>query len=157
LTIPNVYRAGDGKLRDRLPQWTDLGSSRIRALILEGHQLRAMIASTTSLNLGPERTPMIFVYSATNLGHSSVISGEKLRIAGADFLGSSHSAGPVQISFDGRTVAGKVLVRTNGTFSANIPVQHLPGEMIVMAEQHDGYRVTVSKAIIDVVAAEHRK
>jgi len=157
LGIANVYRQGDGKLRSRIPRNAELGSGRVRALLLEGNRLRLVIVSASELPFAPERTPMIFLYSASKIGGSSVASGEKVRVIGANFLRASRTGTPVQISFDGKVVAQRIQVRADGTFSVDIPVQHLPGEMVATAEQRDGNRLTMTRAIIDVVAEGARR
>jgi hypothetical protein len=35
-----------------------------------------------------------------------------------------------------------------------VPIQHFPGEMVATAEQRDGNRLSMTKAIIDVVAKD---
>jgi hypothetical protein len=40
------------------------------------------------------------------------------------------------------------------SFSVELPVYHLPGEMQVTAEQRDGRRLTIEKAIVDVAAKD---
>ena len=152
--MPNTYRQEDGKLNKVIPPNAAPGGRRIRALVLQGNQLRFVIGSRGELHFAPQRTPMLFLYSTSRLGSPSVASGETVRAVGTNFLAASRSAGPVRISFDEKVVAERVPVRADGSFSVDIPVQHLPGEIQVIAEQQDGNRLTITTAIIDVIAQD---
>lgn len=154
LTVPNTYQPGDGKLRRIIPPNAPTGTRRIRGLVLEGNRLRYVIASRVDLPFAPQRTPKLYLFSASQPGRSSVGPGEEVRVMGVNFLPTSRSAGPVQISFDGQVVAKQVRVGANGSFSVDLPVQHLPGELQATAEQQDAHRLTVTKALIDVIAQD---
>ncbi len=154
LAIPNVYQPGDGKLTARIKSRELEGSRRIRGLVLEGTRLRMVIASDTDLQFAPSRTPMVFVSGTKTAGMSSLEPGEPVRVIGTNFLPASGAGEPVRILFDGKVAAEKVPVRDDGSFSIDIPVTHLPGEMAVTAEQQDGRRLTRETATIDIVAQD---
>ncbi len=157
LTVPSVYQPGDGKLRSRMPRSADLGSARVRGLILERNRILRVIVSRSELPFAPERTPTIFLYSASKAGSPSLTSGEKVRVMGASFLPTSHTTGSIRISFDGKVAAENVKVRPDGSFSVDISVRHLPGEMVATAEQRDGMRLTITRALIDISAQDGEK
>jgi hypothetical protein len=126
----------------------------VRAIVLEGTTIRAVIASAEDLALAPARTPRVFVQNAdTHAVPSIVQSGESVRVSGAGFVPGS----PVAIRFDGVDVRGDVAVGDDGTFSVTLPVSHAPGELDVTAEQHDGNRVTIEHATIDVASADEEE
>jgi len=99
---------------------------------------------------------MLFLYSASKLGRSSVVPGEKVRVVGVNFAPAARSGGPVRILFDGLVVAQGVRIGAGGSFSVDLPVQHLPGEISVTAEQQDGKRLTTTSALIDVTSQDTR-
>jgi photosystem II stability/assembly factor-like uncharacterized protein len=153
LAVPNIYRPGDGKLEGRIPGHALAGSLRVRGLVLEGTRLRFVIAADGELPFAPPRTPMVFAHGARR-GASSVSPGEPVRVTGANFLPASRGGEAVRILFDGRAVLESVPVRDDGSFSVEIPVQHLPGEMTVAAEQRDGRRLTVARTVLEITRAE---
>jgi hypothetical protein len=75
-------------------------------------------------------------------------------VVGTNFLPASDPDAPVRIQFDHEVVAERVPVQPDSSFSVDILVRHLPGEMIVTAEQRDGQRRTVERAIIDVMTKD---
>lgn len=155
LAVPNIYRPGEGRLEGRIAGRGLTESRRARALVLEGSRLRLVIAARGELPFAPPRTPMVFVHSASKSGGPPAVqSGEPVRVIGTDFLPASRKGEPVRILFDREVVAEGVQVRGDGSFSVEIPVHHLPGEMVVTAEQRDGRRLTIEKAIADVVARD---
>jgi hypothetical protein len=112
-----------------------------------------VIAAEGELSFAPPRTPMVFVHGASRRG-SSVEPGEPARVIGANFLPASRAGEAVRILFDGRVVVESVPVRDDGSFSVDVPVQHLPGEMVVTAEQRDGRRLTMARAVIEITRAD---
>jgi photosystem II stability/assembly factor-like uncharacterized protein len=149
LAIPNVYRAGSGKLESRLKGLRMQPTERIRALIVEDARLVAVVASAEELAFAPTRTPMVFVHNAAKTGAPSAVqSGGSVRVAGTNFVPGFG----VRILFDGTPVADHVAVGDDGSFAIEVPVTHAPGELTVTVEQRDGQRLTVEKATIDVVA-----
>ena len=157
LVIPNVYRPGNGKLTGRIKSGELTGSRRIRALILEGTRLKAVIAADMELPFAPSRTPLVFASNATRAGASELGSGESVRVIGQNFVPASHAGEPVTILFDGEPVGKIVPVRDDGSFSIDIPVAHGPGELVVTAEQKDGRRLTSERAMIDVIASNRAR
>jgi photosystem II stability/assembly factor-like uncharacterized protein len=157
LAIPNVYRPGNGKLTGRIKSGELTGSRRIRALILEGTRLKAVIAADMELPFAPLRTPMVFASNATRAGASELGSGESVRVIGQNFVPASHAGEPVTILFDGEPVGKSVPVRDDGSFSIDIPLAHGPGELVVTAEQKDGRRLTRERAMIDVIAQDRSR
>ena len=154
LSIANSHKVGDGKLTRLVPPNAVTEGRRIRGLILEGNHLRFVIASRGELPFGPQRGPLLFLSSASQSGRASVVVGEKLRVIGTNFLPTGRAANPVQISLDGKVVAGRVPVKSDGSFSIDLSLQHLPGEVVAMAEQQDGHRVTISRSIIEVISGD---
>jgi len=116
-----------------------------------------VIASRGELPFAPQKTPMLFLYSASKLGRSSVVPGEKVRVVGANFVPAARPGGPVRILFDGQVVAQGVRIGADGSFSVDLPVQHLPGEISATAEQLDGKRLTTTSALIDVTSQDTRR
>ena len=151
LVVPNIYRPGDGKLAERIRSRAVTGSRRVRGLILEGTRLRQVIAASGELPFAPARTPMVFVFSADKPGASLIEAGETARVIGTNFLPSSGPETLVRIRFDNEVVAERVPVQADGSFSVDIPVRHLPGEVLVTAEQRDGRRLTVERATMDII------
>lgn len=151
LTIPNVYRPGDGKFEGQVWGRGVTGSGRVRALVLEGNQLRAVIAAGEDLRFAPQRTPLVYVFGAGKTGVPSVVQPDQpVRVIGTNFLPSSRQGQLVRILFDGNVVAQDVRVGADGSFSVELPVRHPPGELVVTVEQRDGRRLTIEKATIDV-------
>jgi hypothetical protein len=158
LAVPNVYRPGEGRFEGRIPGRGLTGSRRVRALVLEGDRLKLMIAARGELPFAPPRTPLVFVYGAGKRGGPpGVEPGEPLRVVGTDFLPASRQGQLVRILFDREVVAQDVPVRADGSFSVELPVHHSPGEMVVTAEQRDGRRLTIEKALIDVFTSDRPK
>lgn len=154
LTVPNVYRPGNGKLSGRIKARDSLGSRRVRALILEGNHLKALIASNVELSFGPSRTPLVFVSNAARAGALEISSGELVRVVGSNFVPASRGGGPVTILFDGEPTGKTAPVKADGSFSIDIPVTHLPGELLVTVQQRDGQRLTSERATIDIVTQD---
>src|SRR5438876_880415 len=152
LAIPNIYRPGDGRLEGRIKTRELTASHRVRALILEGTRLKAVIASGTELSFVPTRTPMVYVLSKG--GTSMLESGEPVRVIGANFLPAAGGGEPVRILFDGQVAAEKVPVRDDGSFSIDIPVTHAPGDLVVTVEQRDGRRLSSEKATIEIATQD---
>jgi photosystem II stability/assembly factor-like uncharacterized protein len=154
LAIPNTYKPGNGRLERAVKGIAANDTRRIRAIVLEGTTVKAVIASEQPLALAPARTPRVFVQNADARATPSVVqSGESVRVSGADFVPGS----PVTIRFDGVDVRGDVAVGADGTFSVTLPVAHVPGELDVTVEQRDGKRVTVEHATIDVSSADEEE
>jgi hypothetical protein len=154
LSIPNTYRPGNGRLERSVKGIAANDTRRVRAIVLEGTTIRAVVASAEDLALAPARTPRVFVQNAdTHAVPSIVQSGESVRVSGAGFVPGSL----VAIRFDGVDVRGDVAVGDDGTFSVTLPVSHAPGELDVTAEQHDGNRVTIEHATIDVASADEEE
>jgi hypothetical protein len=149
LSIDNTYRVGDGKLSGRLSPNAVQGGLRIRGLIVRDGQLVRYIASEGELPFAPQQTPRLFLYSASKMGQLSVGAGEKLRVGGSHFV-SGAAAGEVIISLGGKPAGKGVTVSADGTFSVDLPIQHAPGELVVIAEQRDGRRLIQARASIDV-------
>ena len=157
LTVSNSDLSGDGKLSKLISPSAMPGGRRIRGLVVEGNRLRLVIASRGELPFAPQKTPMLFLYSASKLGRSSVVPGEKVRVVGANFVPAARPGGPVRILFDGQVVAQGVRIGADGSFSVDLPVQHLPGEISATAEQLDGKRLTTTSALIDVTSQDTRR
>jgi len=154
LTVPNVYRDGDGRFRDRAFARGLSPDRLIRALVLEGRVLRGVIVSRDELPFAPARTPLVYALAARNSGDpSGVPSGERIRISGRGFLPSTGSAQPLQIRFDNEVVAPRVPVRADGTFSIDLPMDRPRGEVVIWVEQRDGLRVTRERMSIEVRGA----
>lgn len=154
LVVPNVYRPGDGRLEKRIRGRAVTPPHRVRGLIMEGTRLRGVIAASGELPFAPPRTPMVFVFSADKAGTSSIESNETARVVGTGFLPASDPDALVRIRFDQEVVAERVPVQPDGSFSVDILVRNLPGEMIVTAEQRDGHRLTMERAIVDVMTKD---
>jgi len=149
LAVPNVYQPGEGRFEGQKWGRGVTESRRVRALVLEGKQLRAVIAAGGELQFGPLRTPLVYVFSKTG-GAAVVQPDDPVRVVGTNFLPSSRQGQLVRLLFDGEVVARDVQVRADGSFSVELPVHRPPGELVVTAEQQDGLRVTIEKATIDV-------
>jgi hypothetical protein len=144
--VPNVYRAGDGRFRDRAVGRGIGESRRVRGLVLEGPQLRGVIAARDELPFAPPRTPAVFVHGVITSGSASTVrSGELVRVVGTQFLPPARSGQPVRILFDQEVVAERVPVRADGTFLIELPVRRPRGEVIVTVEQRDGRRLTIAR------------
>jgi hypothetical protein len=155
LAVPNVYQPGEGKFEGRIAGSGLTGSQRVRGLVLEGSSLRLLIAAKEELPFAPPRVPMVFVFNAGKTGGPyTAQSGESVRVIGTNFLPSTDPEQGVRILFDREVVAQRVQVRADGSFSVEISVHHLPGEVVVTVEQRDGRRLTLERATIDVVARD---
>ena len=154
LTVPNVYRDGDGRLSDRAFA-RGLSSNRlIRALVLEGSVLRGVISSRDEVPFAPARNPLVYAHPVPNTGDASgVRSGALVRISGRGFLPAAGSVQPLRIQFDGDVVAPRVPVRADGTFSIDLPMERPRGAVIIWVEQRDGLRVTRERTSIEVLGA----
>jgi hypothetical protein len=153
LVVPNIYRPGNGRLEERIRGPAITPPHRVRGLITEGTRLRRVIAASGELPFAPPRSPMVFVFSADKPGTSTIESNETVRVVGTNFL-QSNADTMVRILFDGEVVAERVPVQPDGSFSVEIVVRHLPGQMIVTAEQRDGHRLTLERAIVDVLTSD---
>lgn len=150
LAIPNAYRPGQGRMEGKLHGLAADDTRRIRALVLDGTQIKAVIAAESELAIAPARTPRVFVRNANAAGIPSVVeSGQSVRVSGADFV-----PGTVLVRFDGVIARKDVGVGADGTFSIELPVMHGPGELSVTVEQQDGNRFTIENASIDVAATD---
>lgn len=150
LSIPNVYRAGNGQLGAIIPRSAVTGGRRVRGLVLDGARLVRLITSERELPFAPARTPMVFVRNATKGGGPSVSTGDSVRVIGTGFVPHAHGGEPVRILFEDRIVIKAVPVAEDGSFSTVLPVRQPPGELVVTAEQRDGLRTTAERATIDV-------
>ncbi len=154
LTVPNAYRPGDGRIEGAFKSFAANDARRIRAIVLEGTTIKAVIAADTELAFAPARTPRVFVQNADPRAVPSIVeAGESVRVSGAGFVPGS----PVTVRFDGVEVRGGVAVGADGTFSVSLRVLHAPGELDVTVEQQDGKRLTVEHASIDVSAADEEE
>ncbi len=154
LTVPNVYRDGDGRLGDRAFARGIASNRQVRALVLEGGVLRGVISSRDEVPFAPARTPLVYALAVANAGDaSSVRSGERVRITGRGFLPSAGSAQPLRIHFDGEEVAPRVPVRADGTFSIDLPMARPRGPVVIWVEQRDGLRATRERTSIEVLGA----
>lgn len=154
LAIANTYRPGSGRLERAVKGLATNDTRRIRAIVLEGTTIKAVIASEQELAFAPARTPRVFVQNAEARAIPSIVqSGESVRVSGAGFVPGS----PVTVRFDGVEVRSDVAVGADGTFSVTLPVAHAPGELDVTAEQRDGKRTTVEHASIDVAATDEEE
>lgn len=153
LTVPNLYGPGDGKLEGQIPRGALRGPLRVRGAVLEGTRVRLWIASAADLSFSPSRVPLLFAHAART-GASSLAPGEPVRVTGAHFVPPSRGGGSVQILFDGRPAAEEVPVAEDGSFSVELPVRHLPGEMTITAVQRDGRRLTRERTFIEITRSE---
>lgn len=149
LTIPNVYRAGNGQLGGKAPRGAVRGSRRVRGLVLRGAHVVSLLTSEGELPFAPSRAPAVFVRGAK--GGSSAIAGDSVRVTGTSFVPPSRGGAPVRILFDDQLVAAVVPVRDDGSFTIVLPVRRPPGELVVTAEQRDGRRLSTERASIDVI------
>lgn len=157
LAIPNVYRPGDGKLKGRIKSRESMAGRRVRALIIEGNHLKAVVASGAGLPFAPSRTPLVFLSNANRNGASEVSSGEAVRVIGSNFVPSSRAGEPVNIYFDSEPTGKTAPVKDDGSFSVDVPVAHPPGELAVRVEQRDGSRLTSERATIEVTARDRSR
>jgi hypothetical protein len=154
LAVANVYRPGEGRLEGSRLVGRQIGSRRVRGLILDGTRLRLAIASGQELPFAPTRTPLVFAHAARSRGVTYVEVGEPVRVTGTGFLTAPGRGRGVRILFDGEVVAPDVPVGADGTFSVDIPMRRPRGEVMVTAEQRDGLRLTSERTTIDVVTKE---
>jgi hypothetical protein len=155
LTIPNRYVAGSGQSLGKLSRATIGEERRIRALVMDGTRLVRLIASRDELTFAPTREPMVFVRGSTH-GGSAVMAGDSVRVGGTGFVAPAAGGGPVEILFDGQTVARDVSVAADGSFTVTLPVRRPPGELVVTAQQRDGQRTSVERASIDVLGNDEQ-
>jgi len=154
LAIANTYRPGNGRLERTAKSIAANDARRVRAIVLAGSTVKAVIASAQALAFAPARTPRVFVQNADPRAIPSIVeSGQSVRVSGAGFVPGS----PVTVSFDGVEMRGDVAVGDDGTFSVTLPVAHAPGELKVTAEQRDGKRTTVEHATIDVSSTDEEE
>jgi hypothetical protein len=125
-------------------------------LILEGTRVRYVIAAEGDLPFTPPRTPMVFATSATRPGASSIGPDEPVRVTGANFVPPSRGGEPVRILLDGKPASDRVPVKEDGSFSVDVPVHSLPGELVITAEQRDGRRLTRERTTIEITRAERQ-
>jgi hypothetical protein len=152
LGIPNGYRAGDGRFRDRAVGRGIGASRRVRGFVLDGQRLLGVIAAREELPFSPPRTPAAFVHAVIRAGGASTVrSGELVRVVGTQFLAPARSGEPVRILFGQEVVAARVPVGADGTFAIELPVRRPRGEMVVTVEQRDGQRLTLVRASIEVI------
>lgn len=145
METPNTYRPGDGPLDLGKSARAALGSRRVRGLVLEGGRLRRWIASRDELPFAPARTPLVFAFRAAGARRPPVA-----KVIGTDFVPASRGGLPVRILLDQEVVARDVQVDANGSFSADVPVRQLPGEVLVTVVQQDGHRLTQERTILEV-------
>lgn len=105
LSVPNTYRPGYGHFPGRGFDRSLTGDRRVRALVLEGGRLVAVVASIGELPFAPARSPTVTVINARNAGtYSAVEVGDQVSVIGSGFLPSSSKERRVQVLFDGRRV-----------------------------------------------------
>jgi len=154
LAIANTYGPGNGRPERAAKSLAAGDARRVRAIVLEGGTVKAVIASEQALAFEPARTPRVFAQNADPHAVPSIVgSGEAVRVSGAGFVPGN----PVTIRFDGVEVRRDVEVGADGTFSVTLPVAHTPGELDVTAEQRDGKRTTIEHATIDVSATDEEE
>ena len=83
-----------------------------------------------------------------------VVTDDSIVVRGYGFLPGTNASG-AEIGLDDETVAKRIEVRGDGTFSAKVPVRRGPGPVAVSATQRDGNRTTTARAFITVAAREH--
>lgn len=155
LTVPNAYRAGDGRFRGRAVARGIGEARRVRGLVVDGQRLRGVISARDALPFAPSRTPAVFIRSVAPSGSASTVQiGQPVRVTGAGFLPPGRMGQPVRVLFDNGVVAERVPVRGDGTFSVDLPVARSRGEMVVTVEQLDGRRLTLARTIIDLVGTQ---
>jgi hypothetical protein len=154
LAIPNVYLPGEGRRlgiaaidrQARPPR-------RVRALVLEGASLRGAVLAADPLPLAPARVPTVTIESATEVAGLPVVrSGERVRVTGRGFLPTPNPGSPVTLRVGDSVVVRDVPVRADGTFTAEVVLRGVAGaDVEVVAEQRDGARLTVERAVARVV------
>jgi hypothetical protein len=156
LAVPNVYQLGEGRFSNRVLSQMVRPPRRMRAVVLDGKRLRAAILSSGDLDFAPSRTPVVTIRSANTVaGLPTVLSGERMRVIGTGFLETPSRGQPVRILVNRDVVAQDVPVRADGTFTVEIQVRGLPGDEVeIAAEQHDGLRLSIEKAVVKVVSRD---
>jgi len=154
LAIANWYESGEGRIQLGRMSRAKIGSRRVRALVLEGNSLRGVIMREGELPFAPVRTPSVFVLNAKQPGALGVHPGETVRVIGTSFVSPATGGQPIRVLFDNEVVATNVQVREDGSFSVDILVRQLPGEVIVTVEQRDGMRVTTEKTLLHVLTKD---
>jgi Glucodextranase, domain B len=155
LSVPNSYRVAESEGLRRLVGREIVDTRRVRALVMNGTALIGIVLGRSEVSLPAARTPAILLASTGSSRDPSVIvADDSIVVRGYGFLPGTNASG-VDIRLDDYTVAKGIEVRSDGTFSAKVPVIRGPGPVEVSATQRDGNRTTVARAVITVAAREH--
>jgi hypothetical protein len=152
--VPNAYRTDEGESLRRLVGREIAGARRVRAIVLNGTQLVAVVLGRAELPMAGVREPVVLVASpGSSRSPSLVVSGDSALVRGYAFLPGAGDAG-VEIRVDEVPRARGVSVGRDGTFAAVVQLTEGPGRVTVRALQRDGKRLTLAQTIVTVVARE---
>jgi hypothetical protein len=156
LSVQNSYSDSESERLRRLLGRDLIDTRRVRALVLRGTQLVALVLARDEMPFAVSRTPLIYVASAGGSRVPSVAkSGDSVVVYGYGFLPGTGAHGVDILVGMEKAVAG-VEVRRDGRFTVRLPVSRPPGLLVVSAAQRDGKRLTVGRGRITVVADDGR-
>jgi hypothetical protein len=166
LQIPNGYSVELGKFSgDRMLSSLSKAGARIRALVLEGETLRGVIVSVSELDFQPSRIPYVRVIG-TNMsaGPAGVAGGAEVTLIGEGFVPNVPGQNPLRVLLGSETFAdgtkiavGDVAVTKQGRFSVKFKAPETIGVYDVIVEQHEGKRLTMTRAKLLVVPTDSSK
>ena len=155
LSVSNSYRFAEGEGLRRMVGREIVDTRRVRALVMNGTTLIGIVLGRNEMAFPPARTPAILI---ANTGRSRdpsvVLADDSIVVRGYGFLPGTNANG-ADIGLENETVAKGIEVRSDGTFSAKVPVVRGLGPVAVSATQRDGNRTTTARAVLTVAAREH--
>jgi hypothetical protein len=118
---------------------------RVRALVMNGTALIGVVLGRSEMAFPASRTPTILISSTGSSRDPSVIlADDSIEVRGYGFLPGTN-ANDVDIVLDDENVVEGIAARSDGTFSAKVPVVRGPGPVAVRATQRDGNRTTTTR------------
>ncbi|MDQ2768712.1 MAG: hypothetical protein M3Y30_16345 [Gemmatimonadota bacterium] len=155
LPVSNSYRFAESVGLQRLVGREIIDTRRVRALVMNGTALIGIVLGGREMSFPAARTPAILIANTGGSRDPSVVlSDDSIVVRGYGFLPGTNANG-ADIGLDDETVAKGIEVRSDGTFTAKVPVVRGPGPVAVSATQRDGNRTTTARAVLTVAAREH--
>lgn len=154
LAVPNSYASSESERLRRLAGGRLAAGRRVRAVVLRGDQLVALVLARDAIPLPPSRAPLLYVSSAGRSRVPSVaLVGDSINVFGYGFLAGVGASG-VDVVVGADTVARGIRVGGDGTFSVRLSLSRAPGLLVIAAIQRDGKRLTIERSDIDIVARD---
>ncbi len=126
----------------------------VRALVLEGSKLRAIVAAHDDTFAEGEGPLLTLDGDGAIEGEMALAPGRPARVLGRGFRPTGEGESYARLLLDGETLAEQVVVDERGRFSAEIKIDRRPGDYVLEVIQKDPKALVVDRRTLRVVVQD---